>query len=113
MSVLKSHLLLASKVDTEMIISLNENKYGSITHISHQLYYNMIYADIAKGGAQPKPPLSSIKWANPPVRQSRTPHPSGAHFEGFLRNFHLIHLDLAKFNLGKSANMSHNLPDPT
>ena len=42
-SVKQSHVLLASKADTEMIISLNENKYGSITHISRQLYYDMIY----------------------------------------------------------------------
>ena len=45
-SIKQSHILLASKYDTELMLSLNKIKYGKITHISRQHYYDMIYGYI-------------------------------------------------------------------
>ena len=45
-SVQQSHVLLASEFDVELIINTNKFKYGPMTHISHQHYYDMIYGQI-------------------------------------------------------------------
>ena len=45
-SVKHSHVLLTSKSEAEIMISLNKIKYGPITHISRQHYYDMVYGHI-------------------------------------------------------------------
>ena len=42
-SAKQSHVLLASKIDTDLLISMNKIKYGPMTHVSHQHNYNRIY----------------------------------------------------------------------
>ena len=42
-SVKQSHVLLASKIDTDLLISMNKIKYRPITHISNKNYNNMIH----------------------------------------------------------------------
>ena len=52
-SVKQSHVFLASKIDTDLLISMNKIKYGRMTHISHQHYYNRIYGYIFRKDLNP------------------------------------------------------------